>query len=478
VRCFVWAQGGGRSRASAGALIGLVLALAAAPCAAAAPPEGIHKIQHVLMIMQENRSQDTYFGTYPGANGIPGGVCVPKEPSGCVAPFYDAEDENAGGPHGTEAQRADINGGLMNGYVLQAQGKFGCSNTGGCGKCKSIALCGIDVMGYHDPRDIPNYWRYAHDFALQDGMFESALGWSLPEHLYGVSGWSAFCPKLATESLACVGSLDPRLPAKFWSSPLEPGHITYPWTDITFLMDRAGVSWRYYVHEGAEPDCEDNESVSCSKVKQNAKTPGIWNPLADFVDVQKDEQLGNIQPLPRFYEAVHSTPSCGLPNVSWIVPSQEVSEHAPYSISSGQAYVTTLINAIMRSPCWGSTAIFLSWDDWGGFYDHVAPPVVGELGYGLRVPGLVISPYARAGHIDHQLLSHDAYLKFIEDDFLGGARLNPVTDGRPDPRPEVREEAPGLGTLASDFNFEQQPRPPVLLSPHPEPGPPSQPPGG
>ena len=132
---------------------------------------------------------------------------------------------------------------------------------------------------------------------------------------------------------------------------------------------------------------------------------------------------------------------------------------------------------MMRSPCWGSTAIFLSWDDWGGFYDHVVPPAVDRNGYGLRVPGLVISPYAKAGYIDHQQLSHDAYLKFIEDDFLEGARLNPATDGRPDKRPDVREEAPGLGDLANDFNFNQSPRPPLLLSPHPEPGPASKPPG-
>jgi phospholipase C len=130
----------------------------------------------------------------------------------------------------------------------------------------------------------------------------------------------------------------------------------------------------------------------------------------------------------------------------------------------------------MRSPCWSTTAIFLSWDDWGGFYDHVVPPSVDASGYGLRVPGLVISPYAHQGLIDDQQLSHDAYLKFIEDDFLGGERLDPATDGRPDARPDVREAAPGLGDLSLDFDFNQQPLPPVLLPVHPEPGPVSIPP--
>src|SRR5207244_1247893 len=166
------------------------------------------------------------------------------------------------------------------------------------------------------------------------------------------------------------------------------------------------------------------------------------------------------------------------PNVAWINPNFNVSEHPAALVSKGQAYVTTLINAIMRSPCWGSTAIFLSWDDWGGFYDHVRPPVVDNMGYGLRDPGLTISPYARAGYINHQRLSHDAYLKFIEDDFLEGMRLNPATDGRPDARPDVRENAAGLGNLANEFNFNQSPRAPLLLSSRPEQGPASMPPGG
>jgi phospholipase C len=137
-------------------------------------------------------------------------------------------------------------------------------------------------------------------------------------------------------------------------------------------------------------------------------------------------------------------------------------------VSDGQSYVTRIVNAVMRSPDWNGTAIFLAWDDWGGFYDHLAPPRVDALGYGIRVPGIVISPYARRGFIDHQTLSFDAYLKFIEDDFLDGARLDPKTDGRPDPRPDLREDEPILGNLTNDFDFAQPPRPPLILPEHPE----------
>jgi len=311
-------------------------------------------------------------------------------------------------------------------------------------------------MGYHDAREIPNYWSYAQNFVLQDHLFESVDSWSLPSHLYLVSG--AGC--LAGE---CT----------FGAKPSE-----YAWTDITYLLDRANVSWRYYVTEGREPDCENDEALSCETPAQVPTTPSIWNPLPNFTDVKEDGQLEDIQSLTHFYTAVHDESLCGLPNVSWIAPSSDYSEHPPSLISRGQAYVTTLINAIMRSPCWGSSAIFISWDDWGGFYDHVPPPTIDLRGYGIRVPGLVVSPYAKIGYIDHQQLSHDAYLKFIEDDFLEAARLNPATDGRPDNRPDVREEAPGLGDLANDFDFEQPPRPPLLLSPHPPPGPASEPPGG
>jgi phospholipase C len=209
-------------------------------------------------------------------------------------------------------------------------------------------------------------------------------------------------------------------------------------------------------------------------VPQNARTPGIWNPLPSFETVRQNHQLGNVQTLTNFFlQAQDGT----LPAVSWINPNGTVSEHPPALVSAGQTYVTGLINAIMNSPDWKSTAIFLSWDDWGGFYDHVVPPVADENGYGLRVPGIVISPYARQGMIDHQTLSHDAYNKFIEDDFLFGQRLDPATDGRPDPRPTVRERSPLLGDLRSDFDFTQRPRGPLLLPAHPAPGPPSTPPG-
>src|SRR5205807_9951602 len=173
-----------------------------------------------------------------------------------------------------------------------------------------------------------------------------------------------------------------------------------------------------------------------------------------------DSQRSRVKSLSAFFSAAKAGT---LPTVSWIVPNGTVSEHPTGLVSAGQTYVTGLVNAIMQSPDWSSTAIFLSWDDWGGFYDHAVPPAADVNGYGLRVPGIVISPWARPGMIDSHTLSHDAYNKFIEDDFLGGQRLDPATDGRPDPRPDVREANPMLGDLTADFDFTGPPRPPLLL---------------
>jgi hypothetical protein len=173
----------------------------------------------------------------------------------------------------------------------------------------------------------------------------------------------------------------------------------------------------------------------------------------------------NIQPIQNFLEQAEKGT---LPAVSWIAPSGDVSEHPPALVSSRQTYVTTLINTVMRSKNWKDSVIFLAWDDWGGFYDRVVPVRVDKNGYGLRVPGIVISPYAKRGFIDHQTLSFDAYVKFIEDDFLYGQRLDPSNDGRPDPRPDVRENAPELGDLSNDFDFDQPRRKPLVLSEHPQ----------
>ena len=449
-------------RGAGAALACLVLATALSSAHAQAA-SGISKIRHVIVIMQENRSFDQYFGTYPGADGIRmrHGVpvaCLP-DPSRrtCVRPFHNSGDLDGGSNHDLRAFLTDYDHGRMDGFLRS--GPY-CARRTAQKRCIA-SFSPVGVMAYHDGREIPNYWAYARNFVLQDHMFEPVPSWSLPAHLALVSEWSAFCT-WPNDPFSCHTNIQSPQPPQDYGPPPHD-QPNYAWTDLTYLLYTHHVSWGYYIKTGPEPDCESAQTF-CHYRQQAPSTPGIWNPLPGFTTVRQDHQLHNIRDTKWFYSDVRHG---RLPAVSWIVPDGDVSEHPTASIRVGEAYVTGLINAVARSREWKSTAIFLTWDDWGGFYDHVAPPRVDQYGYGFRVPGLLISPYARRGFIDHQQLSFDAFAKFIEDDFLSGERLDPRTDGRPDPRPTVRDALPGLGNLQTEFDFSQRPRSPLILVPNP-----------
>jgi hypothetical protein len=279
-------------------------------------PDGIHKIRHVIVIQQENRSFDSYFGTFPGAAGIPmqngkPTVCVSDPQTGrCVAPYVDHADVNGGGPHNAASAVADVDGGKMDGFITQAQsGRKGCLDPTNPA-CTASAT--PDVMGYHVGTDIPNYWTYARDFVLQDHLFEPNASWSLPSHLFLVSEWSAYCTQVDNPA-SCTNALETRPAERPPNSPAAyggaagpktggnpkrknprtaAGQPIYAWTDLTYLLYKSHVSWRYYVVSGSEPDCENDAALSCAPISQNANTPGIWNPLPWFDTVQADHQLG------------------------------------------------------------------------------------------------------------------------------------------------------------------------------------------
>lgn len=408
-----------------------------------------HKIKHVVIMIQENRAFDSYFGTFPGADGINLSTCLPNPKTGkCVSPYHETRDIHYAGPNTFADAVLDINNGKMDGFINQSV-NYHCKNNN-----SSECFEGANViMGYHDEREIPNYWRYAKEFVLQDKMFAPVLSWSLPAHLFIVSSWSAICktkdPMSCDNEIVMPNILFTNKTNKYNQSwNLDVKQPDYAWTDITYLLYKNNVSWAYYYEE-------QDKDLDWFK---------LTSPLPWFQTVHDNNQLDNIVPISEFYKTVEKG---DLPSVSWIVPGYNNSEHDPASIKDGQAFVTTNINAIMRSPLWNDTVIFLTWDDWGGFYDHVPPPKVDENGYGIRIPGIVISPYAKKGYIDNQILSFDAYLKFIEDLFLKGQRIDPMTDERPDKRPIVRENVSILGDLRNDFDFNQSPREPLILDPYP-----------
>src|SRR5512143_1321075 len=271
-----------------------------APSAPTTAPASLvsDKIKHIIVIMQENRSFDTYFGTYPGADGIPmqngvPTVCSPDpQTQQCIKPYHNAEDVNSGGPHASTSATADINGGRMDGFVSQFRvASKGCKgknpDTPGCVEGKTP-----DVMGWHDAREIPNYWAYAQNFVLQDKMFEPNASWRLPSHLFMVSAWSAKCSRPG-DPASCVNALD-------GPSGLNVSKNDYAWTDLTFLLHKDNVSWAYYLSEGSQPDCED-DAMLCQARPQSRNVPGIWNPLPAFDTVKQDDQLANIQTVDKYF---------------------------------------------------------------------------------------------------------------------------------------------------------------------------------
>jgi phospholipase C len=403
-------------------------------------PPGLDKIQHFVFIMQENRSFDEYFGTYPGADGYPSGVCLPDPKGGqCVAPYHDTANNNRGGPHAWDDYIADMNGGKMDGFVAQAYVGSADPNTVPCMPTDKTCPPGHnphDVMGYHDYNEIPNYWNYAHEYVLQDHMFESVGSYSLPAHLY----------MLAAQSGGYIAHNQP-IPSE------------YDFPEITELYGSGKISWKYYVTSGTEPDTEDAHVIGNStEQEQNPNKYSLWNPLPAFPKVQNDPaQRSRLVDTSEFYaDAKNGT----LPQVSWVIPSGAVSEHPPSGVREGMQYVTGLVNAVMQSPEWPSTVIFLAWDDWGGFYDHVVPPKVDQYGLGFRVPSMVIGPYVKENSIDHATYSFESWLRITEERF----GVVPMTS---------RDTQ--AADMLSAFDFTQKPRAPILLaattqgSPYPQP---------
>ncbi len=391
-------------------------------------------IQHVVVLVLENRSFDSYFGTFPGVNGIPmkNGVpqvnCNPDPQSGlCILPYHSTNPVNYGGPHAVNAMWVDIDSGKLDGFIESAetQPKFQDPSPD-------------DVMGYHDCTDLPEYCKIAATYTIADNHFAATNSWSAMAHLYLVSGWSAVCTN-PNDPMSCTTS-----------NNANPSLNNSPWTDITWLLHSHGIPWKYYVDQagpiglGPRYDGGDDEQPKT----QGPFQPSDWNPLPGFNDVQTDGQLNNIVDGKQF-EADCAAGT--LPAVSWVIPTFSESDHPASPISGGQTFVKKKIGAVMRSPEADSTLILVTWDEWGGFYDHVVPPVIDGGGYGFRTPLVLVGKMVKRHYVDHQLLTSDAYLKLIEDLFLGNARIDPSTDGRPDSRPDVRENVPGLGDLRNDL---------------------------
>ena len=328
------------------------------------------RIEHLMVIMQENHTFDNYFGTFPGANGPPAGTCVPKDPAvpngPCVPPTHLASHRTEDLHHGRRVAARAFNDGKMDGFVMAQDERN---------------LPGEVAMGYYDGSDLPFYWNLATDYVLADRFFSSEWGGSLANHMYWVAGRGAN-----------------GVPPNGFSSPT-----------IFDRLEEAGVSWKFYV-QNYDPRINfrdvDPENPKASQT--------VWVPLLNFPRFLDDPvRNSKIVDISEYYEDLANGT---LPAVAFMAPSG-ASEHPPGDVTNGQVYATSLITALMRSPSWWNSLFIVTWDDWGGWYDHVAPPAVDSDGYGFRVPALFVSPYARPALIDSTVYDYTSILRFIEENW-------------------------------------------------------------
>jgi phospholipase C len=376
----------------------------AAPAAATGPsPTTTTPIKHFIAVMQEMRSFDSYFGTLPNAGGIPSGVCmraptVRGTPLPCVKPFAIGTRPIRRLIDTRAAFTAQYDGGAMNGFVT-AQSTRGVTN----------AL----PMAHYEAGDLAYYWSLARNYVLFDRYFASANGGSLWNHMYWVAG-----------------------------GPGNPQGETVPkngFGDLPTIFDRLqakGVSWKFYV--------QDYDPGSTFRSPGPTPAQVVRAPLLAYARYIDNPALAkHIVSLDQYYDDLSRGT---LPAVSYIVAAGP-SESPPASVVNGQAFVRNVVAALKRSATWSSSALMLTYADWGGWYDHVAPKRVDAYGLGFRVPALLVSPYARKGAIDHDPLEHASVLKFIENNW--GVVPLATRDAR-------------ANNLSGAFDFQQRPRVPQL----------------
>ena len=386
----------------------LGLALVAGSARAAAPRTPIH---HFITLMQENHTFDNYFGTYPGADGIPPGTCVPIDPrkgrKPCFKPFHIGSNSIAPRDldHSTATARLQYNDGRMDGFISALRRRN---------------QDGRLAMGYRNGDDLPFYWNLADDYVLYDRFFSPAFGGSYLNHVY----WATASPG---------GGID-RVP--------EEGLSNLP--TIFDRLQKAHVTWKFYV-QNYDPRLNYR---TFKDFPGNRASQVIWVPILNFARYIDDPAfMRHVVPLRQYFKDLDNGT---LPEVSYIAPSGP-SEHPPSNLASGEAFVRGLINGLMDSSSWRSSAFLLAYDDWGGWYDHVKPPQVDNFGYGFRVPAILVSPYARQGFVDSTTLDFTSILRFIEDNW----GLAPLT----------RRDATAK-SIAGGFDFAAAPRKASFVSAH------------
>jgi len=359
-------------------------------------------IQHTIFIIKENRSFDTYFGGFPGADGATSGMTSTGQeiPLALVPDCYQPN--------------------LCNGWACAMQAMHG-------GKMDQFDLTtgNLDAYARMAEEDLPNYWAYARRFVLADRYFTAVHGPSFPNHLFTVAPQDGGVMDNAGDpgvGLNCDGS-----PSGTVAVMDESGNITqqspcFDFQTLPDVLEAVGISWKYY-----------GEGGGILSTFRHIRQGPLWQErIADPSQFLSDAASGK------------------LPAVSWLLPPEGMGEHPPDSVCQGENWTVQVLNAVMQGPEWNSTAVFLTWDDFGGLYDHVAPPQVDRYGLGPRAPLLIISPFAKSGYVSHRQYEQSSVLKFVERRY----HLDSLT---------ARDRE--ASDMLDSFDFSQPPRPPLILSP-------------
>lgn len=373
-------------------------------------------IKHVVFLIKENRTFNSYFATYPGAVGTTtggtlscsDGVCTPG-PDYALKPAPDISPHDI--THGFSSGLYAINGGQMNGY--------------------NVIGSGGDMSGYvhFDRGGLPNYWAYADRFVLADHFFTSMYGPTFPEHLYTVAAQAkGIVDNKSTTDHAGSYCDDPTEFTPHFRDDLTDAqkkkimyyedHYTVDFPNMIYKINPFWESIRTCINVKTLPDELQKAGIDW---KYYANHDQWMNALQAIRHVRFDPEMwAKVQPPENFIKDIKAG---DLPEVSWLVPPESYNEHPGEGVSvcAGENWTVTQINAIMRSEYWPTTAIVVVWDDFGGFYDGVVPPHYDIMGLGPRTPALIISPYTRTGdspeggYVDHTVYEFSSVLKFIED---------------------------------------------------------------
>jgi phospholipase C len=345
-------------------------------------------IKRVVYLMLENRSFDNLFGRFPGANGTTTGVRWGQEVPIVHCPEWLPGDLL----HDTSAWTTCYNGGAMDGFAIGDYGAY-----------FAYSQFGRD--------DIPNYYGWAEDFVLCDHVFASQAGPSYPNHLFLIAGQAG-------------GAVDN--PENILTKHLNDGRVFKSWGCDAYgddvyvpVLDEAGNVTQHpscftFDTVGEQLSSRDIDWAFYSADPYQAGY--IWQAYSAIKDVYENEELWDEHIWP-VDDLLRDIEAGTLPPVTWVTPRYQLSDHPPFSTKHAHNWVTDIVNGIMRGPMWDDVAIFVTWDEWGGLYDHVAPPAVGDGALGFRVPMLVISPYAKRGYIDDAFAEFSAPLRFIEDNW-------------------------------------------------------------